>query len=228
MNVDWQQIFLNDLDGRFALEIVFRTVVMFLVVLVILRLSGKRGVRQLSVFELAIILSLGSAAGDSMFYKDVAILTTVIVCFTAIGFYRIITWVVTKNKQLEGLLEGKPVYIVEDGVMTIKGNNKNSLSKDEFFAELRGKGVEHLGQVKVAILETDGNISVFFHADENVKSGLPILPHYDEKHVYTVKEAGSYACIFCGTLHELHPGRHHCSRCNRHEWVAAIDTKRIT
>src|SRR5690606_31440780 len=132
-----------DLTGEFALEIVFRTAFMFITVLTILRLSGKRGIRQLSIFELAIIIGLGSAAGDPMFNEDIAILPAVVVCVTAIAIYRAITWLTPKFERFERIVEGKPVYIVEDGIMVFKDDAKDSLSRDEFFAELRDKGVEH-------------------------------------------------------------------------------------
>ncbi|MGV3762228.1 DUF421 domain-containing protein [Parapedobacter sp.] len=226
--MDWNRIFLHDLDRSFALEILFRTVFMFLVVVTILRLSGKRGVRQLSIFELAIILTLGSAAGDAMFYDDVALLATLLVCVTAIALYRLITWLTAKSNRLEELIEGKAVYIVEDSVMTIKDDEKDSLSKEEFFAELREKGVEHLGQVRAAILETGGNLSVFFYANEDVKYGLPILPRAYRKHSDTIVEEGLYACVVCGTLHRLEIGQHRCGRCQHREWVKAINTKRVS
>lgn len=224
--MDWNRIFLHELDGLFFLEIVFRTAFMFIVVLVVLRLSGKRGVRQLSVFELAIILTLGSAAGDAMFYKDVPLLATVLVCFIAIGIYRLITWVMAKSGYLEQLLEGRPVYIIEDSVMVVKHDQKDSLSKDEFFAELREKGVEHLGQVRAAILETGGNLSIFFYPNQDVKYGLPILPHLYNKYSDTIVDPGLYACIVCGTLNQLAPGRYRCEHCGHHEWVSAINTPR--
>lgn len=226
--MDWERIFLYDVDGQFALEVVFRTAFMFVVIMAVLRLSGKRGVRQLSIFELAIILSLGSAAGDPMFYDDVALLPTMLVCATAIGLYRLITWLMTKSERFEQLLEGEPVYIVEDSVMTIKDDTKDSLSKDEFFAELREKGVEHLGQVRAAILETNGSMSVFFYPEKDVKYGLPILPHAYRKHISLIEQDGLYACIYCGTLEQLLPGRHACRRCKHQEWVQAINTKRIS
>jgi len=219
---------LDELDGLYVLEIIFRTAVMFTVILVVLRLSGKRGIRQLSIFELAIIIGLGSAVGDSMFYEDVGILTAVIVCFTAIGLYRGITWLTTKNERIEKALEGRPMYIVEDSVITVKDDSKDSLSKYEFFAELREKGVEHLGQVRVAILETDGSISVFFFPNEKVKHGLPILPKAYNKNTAVITDEDLYACIYCGTVHRLQTGRHECKRCQHHEWVKAIDTKRIS
>lgn len=226
--MDWERIFFQDVDGQFALEVIFRTTCMFIVIMAVLRLSGKRGVRQLSIFELAIILSLGSAAGDPMFYDDVALIPAMLVCATAIGLYRLITWLMTKSERFEQILEGKPVYIVEDSVMTIKDDTKDSLSIDEFFAELRDKGVEHLGQVRAAILETNGSMSVFFYPVEEVRYGLPILPNAYRKHVSVVEHPDLYACIFCGTLQQLPPGHHLCNRCNHHEWVQAINTKRIT
>lgn len=227
-DIDWHNIFLSDFTYTFLMEVVFRTAIMFVVVLVILRLSGKRGVRQLSVFELVIILSLGSAAGDPMLYQEVAILPALMVCITTITLYRLITWLTTKYGGFENLLEGRPVYIVEEGVMVIKESSKDSLSKDEFFAELREKGVEHLGQVKTAILETSGTMSVFYYPDDEVKPGLPILPKaYDQHHAH-VTEAGLYACAYCGTVSRLPPGRHKCKRCSHHGWAKAIASKRIT
>ena len=68
--IDFQKIFTDGVELSFLVEIGARTVIMFLIILVILRLSGRRGIRQLTVFEVAIIISLGSAAGDPMFLCD--------------------------------------------------------------------------------------------------------------------------------------------------------------
>jgi len=221
VSFDWQKIFINDLTGEFALEIVFRTAFMFITVLTILRLSGKRGIRQLSIFELAIIIGLGSAAGDPMFNEDIAILPAVVVCVTAIAIYRAITWLTPKFERFERIVEGKPVYIVEDGIMVFKDDAKDSLSRDEFFAELRDKGVEHLGEVKTAILETNGNMSVFYYPKEKVKPGLPILPKIYDQRVAKISRAGLYACAYCGKVVHLASGQHSCTRCHHQEWVKA-------
>lgn len=65
--MDFFNIFIGDTTWKFVLEILVRCTVMFIIIISFLRLSGKRGIRQLSLFELAIILCLGSAAGDPMF-----------------------------------------------------------------------------------------------------------------------------------------------------------------
>lgn len=227
MEINWDRIFLEELNLEYALEILVRTVVMFVLVLIIIRLSGKRGVRQLSIFEIAIIISLGSAAGDPMFYKDVAILPAFLVCSTIIVAYRLVTWLTAKNRRIEKWVEGKPIYIVENGMFAIENIAKDSLAMDEFFAELRQVSVTHLGQVQTAILETNGNISVFFFATEEVRYGLPILPKtYGKQHI-EIFESENYACVFCGYVCYLHPGKHTCKRCGKNTWIAALNSDRI-
>ncbi|GAB3337792.1 hypothetical protein GCM10027299_49310 [Larkinella ripae] len=113
--MDFKTIFLSDLDWGFAAEIVFRTLIMFTLILTFLRLTGKKGIRQLSLFEVAIIIGLGSAAGDPMFTEENAILPALIVFVTILLFYRLITWLAAKFERFESFLEGDPVYIIEDG-----------------------------------------------------------------------------------------------------------------
>ena len=72
---DWHRILLSDeAPPLFLAEVALRAVVMYLLILGALRISGRRGVRQLSLFELTIILGLGSAAGDAMLYHDTPLL----------------------------------------------------------------------------------------------------------------------------------------------------------
>ncbi len=227
MNFDWQTVFLHDLDLSYAVEVLARTAIMFIIVLAVIRLSGKRGVRQLSIFEVAIIVSLGSAAGDPMFYKDVAIVPAIFVCLTIIVLYRLITYLTAKNERIEKWVEGKPVYIVEDGVFCIDNISRDTLAKDEFFSELRQSNVEHLGQVRVAILETNGSISLLFYEAGKQKPGLPVTPKSYNSRTNLIDDQGTYACAFCGQVADLYPGKHYCKRCGREEWVKATDGARI-
>jgi uncharacterized membrane protein YcaP (DUF421 family) len=225
--MDWYRILINNLTGHLLLEIIFRTIIMFLIILFVLRISGKRGVRQLSVFEVAIIIGLGSAAGDPMFNEDIAIIPAFIVCLTAILLYRLITFLAAKIPKFEQIIEGKPLYIVEDGVMVIKEINNNAFSQDEFFAELRLQSVEHLGQIKVALLETTGDMSIYFFEDEDVQPGLPILPKEYHKKTKTITDPDDYACSYCGAVEHLSSTPDSCKRCDNKEWVKAIKTRRI-
>lgn len=223
---EWERILLNELPVNFLLEVAFRSVIMFLCLIIALRALGKRGVKQLSIFEIVIIIALGSAAGDPMFYEDVGILPALVVFIVVSGLYRGLTWIIGKNTWFENLIEGRPVCIVEDGRFSIKSFKKDPLAQDEFFAELRMQQVEHLGQVKLAILETIGDISIFYYEDEEVKPGLPILPALYSAKSKLIPENGLYACAFCGHVETLGPGTANCPVCRKEVWVQAIKTLR--
>ncbi len=194
----WKELLLGREDWSFLPEIVFRTLIMFIVILIGLRLLGKRGVKQLSVFELVVIIGLGSAASDPMFYKDVGIIPALIVFAMVIGLYSLITFLVGKNKKFEKLVEGKPVSLIKGGVFSINNFQKENLGEDEFFAELRMQSVSQLGQIEEAIEESSGNISLFFYPDEEVKYGLPIMPDSLKATQKKINDTDHYSCIFCG------------------------------
>lgn len=227
MHMSWYDVFLKDLDFRFAIEIVVRTLIMFTLILVILRLTGKKGVRQLSIFEVAIIIGFGSAAGDPMFVKDVAIVPSVIVLVTILLLYRSVTWFAAKNERFESILEGQPQYVIEDGMFVLDDDNLN-FAKDEFLAELRQQSIEHLGQVRIGILETTGNVSLFYYSDEDVKPGMPVLPKVYAQKSTVIKAEGEYACTYCGKVTFIKGTSSTCGRCNKNEWLQAINTLRVS
>ncbi len=227
MNLDLNEVFLADLDWSLALQIVLRTFIMFSVILVFLRLSGKKGVSQLSIFEVAIIIGLGSAAGDPMVNPDNAIVPALIVFATIMVFYRLITWGASRSERFESLVEGDPVYVIEEGMFVLDAG-EHTFAKDEFFAEMRQQNIEHLGQVQTAILETNGNLSFFYYADEDVKPGLPVLPKLYHKKSGLLSQAGQYACTTCGQIEQIGVSHLRCPRCQQTEWVEAVKTQRRT
>lgn len=224
------RMLMNDLPYSFLLEVVFRSVVMYVFALIVLRLAGRRGVKQLSLFELVIIITLGSAAGDPLFYEDVGLLPALAVFATILALYRLTTHLVSKSEKLSQLMEGKPIYLIRDGEFAISNFKKEALAQDEFFAELRSRNVNHLGQVRLALLETNGEVSVFYCKDEDVKHGLPVLPHTFEERELILKPGIKYACYFCGHV-ESFPQQgenYQCSKCHKSGWVCAKNDKRIT
>ena len=225
---EWERLLFNDLPRNFLLEVIFRSVIMFTVLLLTLKVAGKRGVKQLSVFETVIIIALGSAAGDPMFYEDVGLIPAITVFTVIIVLYRSVTWLTGKSKRFEEFIEGKTECLIKDGKFAIEAFEKESLAQDEFFSELRLKSVEHLGQVKNAFIETSGDISVFFYEDSEVKYGLPIMPNIFKSKTKQVTKAGFYACAFCGNTEEHQAVAAICGVCGKDEWIPAIKTLRVT
>lgn len=225
--IEVKDILGSNSDNAFLFEIAVRTVIMFILILVILRLFGRRGVRQLSVFEVAIIISLGSAAGDPMFQGDIPIVYAIIVFFSVIAVYKLITWFAVRSELLTKLLEGKVLCIVKDGVFDLKHKNDSTFSKMEFFAELRNLNVEHLGQVREAVLEVDGSLSVLFFQNNEVQYGLPLFPSA-YKEVNARKQSGPLACMYCGYVNKnsMSDSIECCKRCKRNQWAKALNTQR--
>ena len=224
----WKELWMGGEEWMFLPEVVLRTLIMFSILLISLRILGKRGVNQLSVFELVVIIGLGSAAGDPMFYKDVGILPALVVFVMVVSLYSIITYLVGTNKKFEALVEGKPVCLIKNGVFSIENFKKEALGEDEFFAELRMASVSQLGQIQEAFVESSGHISIFYFAEEEVKYGLPILPYMLENAVTVITTDGYYSCIFCGyTAHAEPSDAYSCPLCKKNEWIPASNKKRI-
>ena len=224
--MDWASIFIHDTTWVFAIEILIRVVVMFTLIISFLRFTGKRGVRQLSIFELTIILSLGSIAGDPMFTEDLPIIQAVLIMSTVILLYRLCTWAMMKFNPVENFLEGKSLYIVEDGVLVLDKIKKGKMSHDEFFAEMRQQGVEHLGQVRTGLLETDGNFSILLYPPEKTRYGMPLFPK-EYQAVEQIESGVSYACMHCGHVDHLTDINQLCERCENgsKNWAKALNCK---
>lgn len=225
--MNWFDIFIYDTTWEFATEIVIRTIIMYAMVFLFLRFTGKRGIRQLSIFELVIIVSLGSIAGDPMFTEDLPLIQALLIMSLVIGLYHLCTWLTMKFKLVSNILEGKPVYIVKNGKLVLEEISGGTMSSDDFFAELRQQGVRHLGQVDIGLLETDGEFSVILFDADNTRFGLPIFPgEYDK--VTTIKPNQHYACLHCGNVEKIAAIHALCPRCNEAAgWTVAREDKTV-
>lgn len=221
--MNWQEILFGTEHSIFLVEIALRTLIMFLLLFAGLRSVGKRGVKQLSIFELLLIIALGSAAGDPMIYKEVGIAYAIVVFIIIFFFYRFLTHLIEHSKKMETLLEGKPYCIIHEGKASKESLKHKELAMDEFFLVLRNQHVFHLGQVENAILETNGELSILFYDLPDIKAGLPIWPDYLEKKTKQVKRQGVYACTYCGATRIMGAGeKKMCEYCNENDdWVEA-------
>jgi uncharacterized membrane protein YcaP (DUF421 family) len=215
----------------FLFEIVARSILMFVLTIGALRISGKRGVRQLSVFEFGLLLVLGSAAGDATFYHDVPLLYVFVVFLVIITLYVLANYLINKYPRVERMFAGAPELIVEEGEIDMVAFNKASLTTQELFGQLRQHQVEHLGQVRRVYLEATGEVSAFLFAPEEERPGLPIWPEIYRHPLHELPKAGQYACHACATVRELPAGPTppHCPRCGQHKgWLPACTKSRAT
>jgi uncharacterized membrane protein YcaP (DUF421 family) len=227
---DLHRIFLGDAPPLFLLEIIFRTFIMYAYTIFLLRMLGKREMGQLSILELAIIISFGSAVGDPMVGADIPVLYGIVAITTVAVFQIGLERLINKNKKVEKFMEGSPNLVVEDGSIKIDGLKKDNLSKEDLFRALRVKEVEHLGQVHKAFSETNGQISVLFNSPKSTRPGLSVLPEneipdpFRIKKQMLVKEPGHYCCNNCGTVKTFEQKEKvpACDACSNEEWTKAI------
>lgn len=220
---DLQRMLLDKFPLDFLGEVALRCLFTFLLVFIFLKMTGRRGVRQMSLFEVVVILTLGSAAGDVALYEDVPLLPVFTVFICIMLFYRFATLLMDRSERMQRWMEGQPLVIAREGLFDWDIMQRENITHDEFFMELRQKGVEHLGQVRLAILETNGAISVFFYDRQGTRPGLPVLPDSCASRLKVATERGDYACSRCSLVRRLERGQsNRCSRCGNQHWVAAL------
>ena len=225
---DFHRIFFGNSPTLFLLEIVFRTFIMYCFTVFLLRILGKRGMGQLSMLELAIIISFGSAVGDPMVGAEVPIVHGIVAITFVTIFQIVLERFINHNRKVESIMEGTPNLVVNDGVINWSCMKEDNISKEDLFRALRGKDVQHLGQVKKAFFETSGGVSVFFQSPRKIKPGLAVVPDemVEEEIIKACDKAvtaGTYACMDCGLTKHLHkddvPGE--CEICKGEKWVNA-------
>jgi uncharacterized membrane protein YcaP (DUF421 family) len=223
-------MFLGDFPLLFLVEIAVRTFVLYAYSLLMLRLMGRRGMRQISTFDLAIIIALGSAVGDPMFYPDVPLLHGMVVITVIVVMERLLAELVQRSEAADVFISGKPIRVVHLGRLELRAGAETGLSRDELFGELRCQQVQQLGQVRVAYLEQGGEVSAFLFEDEEVRPGLPIVPPWELEPPTSYEkgdnatDGGPYACSRCAETVYLKDGQVFpvCPRCEGDEWVVAL------
>ena len=155
---DWHRMFLGEEPPLYFLEIAFRVVAIYLFAALLLRLMGKRGLRQLSPFEFVVVIALGSATGDAMFYPEVPILYAWVVIAMVVLLDRLFAHAQLRWRKVNTFLEGEPRPLVWEGRVLESNLHAEGLRRDEFLSLLREEGIERTDEVRFAFLERSGRI----------------------------------------------------------------------
>ncbi|MES2668766.1 MAG: DUF421 domain-containing protein [Patescibacteria group bacterium] len=170
------RIFVGDQPPLFLLEVVFRTSIMYAYMLFAARFLGKRGTGHLTVFDFIVVILLGSAAGDPMFYDDVPILHGLIVITVVVLIERLMNHFTNKHKALEEFIESTPTLLVKDGVILTEALDEEEISYPELLMELRQQGIRNTGEVECAYIEPSGEVSIFKVPPGKERTGESTFP----------------------------------------------------
>lgn len=219
---DWHRILFGNAPPEFLIEVLIRTIIIYLFLLITLRIMGKRMGGQLTISELAVMLTLGAIVAVPMQIPEKGLLQGILVLLCAFVFQRGITYLAIKNYKIELLTNGSESILIKDGVMVAAELTKTRVTREQLLALLRNKGVYNLGEVQRVYLEACGIFSVFKYPDP--KPGLSLLPSTDER---TGKEfriiPETTVCKQCGQpADSINDTQKPCNNCSAQNWVPAV------
>lgn len=168
----WERLLLGLPPKLYLLEIAFKAVIVFLILLLVLRLLGKRAQQNISPMQQMLMIALGSAAGDVLLYPDVPLAYAALILLGVTALTMLLEWLGERSRRVRDYVESRPRVLVRDGEIEWDALAKERTTRRELFAELRIKGARSLSQVDAAILEVTGDISVFLNDHAPADNGL--------------------------------------------------------
>lgn len=166
---DWHRIFIGDESPLFLLEIALRVVLIYIYAVLLMRWMGKRGSRNLSSLENVVIIALGSAVGDAMFYPEVPVTYAFVVVTLIVGLSRLMADLQVRSQGFNDFMDGRPLLIIREGRILPRAVRRARLREDEFLEMLRLEGIEDTKRVRRGFLERSGELSVVCYDDEETE-----------------------------------------------------------
>jgi uncharacterized membrane protein YcaP (DUF421 family) len=148
-----------------ALEIAARTSVIYVLVLIGIRLTGKREVGQMTPFDLTLLLLLSNSVQNAMTGPDTSLLGGVVAACVLLVLNYLLAEASGINRRFRGVIQGSPTLLIHNGQLITGHCAKEHVSVDEVQRALREHGVAEVNDVALAVLEVDGSISVLKYDD---------------------------------------------------------------
>ncbi len=154
------------------LIVFFRALVLYCVVFLVIRLMGKKELSKVQPFELAIIIVISDLASAPMSSRGLSLLDGIVPIITLLLAYLIFLLLNHSSNKIQDIVCGKPILIIKDGKINEKEFNNQKYTVSDLMSQLHEKDVFSISDVKYAIIETNGNLSVIKN-DQNVET-LPV------------------------------------------------------
>jgi uncharacterized membrane protein YcaP (DUF421 family) len=148
-----------------ALEIVLRTTVIYVLVLLGIRLTGKREVGQMTPFDLTLLLLLSNSVQNAMTGPDTSLVGGVVAALVLLLLNYLLAEASGLNRRFRRFIQGAPTLLIHNGELIAAHCAKEHVSTDEVQRALREHGVSNTTEVALAVLEVDGSISVLKYDD---------------------------------------------------------------
>ncbi|WP_046245061.1 DUF421 domain-containing protein [Hymenobacter terrenus] len=218
---DWKRILIGNAPVEFMLEIAIRTLIIYLAFLIMMRFMGKRMNSQLNVTELSVMIMLGAIVAVAMQLPERGLLHSMLALLCVWALYRGINWWSFKSQRVARLVQGDLQQVVANGELDLAGMATVRLSREQLFAQLRGKKIQHLGQLKRVYMEANGEFSIYQQTP--ARPGLSIMPDKDlAMHQTEPQDGHQKACERCGHTEPTDRQPRSCPSCGNEAWTNAV------
>ena len=212
---DWYRILFGEAPPEIIVEVAIRSIILYMALVFVVRLLGKRTNSILTITERAVFITLGAIVAMPMHGPAHGIVIAIVVLLTILVLQRSLTLSFFISRSWEKLMQGQIAILVKDSVIDIGQLEKHFISRQQLFELLREKEIRHLGQVKRAYIEACGTVSIY--KNKEVKPGLSILPVKDID-IISIKDENHNACSWCGTVVDK-SYKTECPNCRHTHWV---------
>lgn len=215
---DFYRILFGETPAIFLLEVLLRTLLLYLALLVVVRIMGKRMGGQLTIAELAVMVTLGAIVSPGMQMPQTGVLICIVILLCALLFQRGINWLEVKKSAFEKVSQGNVSTLIKDGVLQLEEMGRTKISRQQLFAALRNEKIYNLGEVERMYLEACGLFSIY--KSPQPAPGLLLYPPNDERmNAFKQEEVDEgVVCANCGATPEGKQKPDICPVCGADQW----------
>ena len=170
---------------------VLRAVVIYTMVMVLIRVSGKRAVGQFTPFDLVLLILIGNAVQNGLNGGDNSLGAAFLLAFCLIVLNYGVAFLTSRFRPVEHLVEGVPKVLARNGVVFDEVLRHELVSLDDFHEALRMNNVGDVGNVALALLETNGSISVVSRDAGGAERAEKYLEHLPRRSLHRRRRPGS-------------------------------------
>lgn len=142
------------------MDAITRAAAIYLAVWLFFRLSGRRTLAQMTAFDFILLLICGQATQQALLGNDHSITNALIVVLTLISIDGAVTWLQARSRGFASVTQGRPLLVLRNGEPLRRRMARERIAEDDILHEARARGLSRLGQIRHAILEPSGGISI--------------------------------------------------------------------
>jgi uncharacterized membrane protein YcaP (DUF421 family) len=143
------------------MNIVLRGIAIYLFILIVFRFMGKRSLNEMTTFDFVLLLIISEVTQQALVGEDFSLTGSAVLICTLTGMDLLLSLIKQKFKLFDQVMEGTPLIIVENGTLLKKRMNKSQVDEEDIMHAARlTQGLEKLDEIKYAVLEKDGSISI--------------------------------------------------------------------